>query len=178
VKIMRMLVVLCGLALLCLNLAAMAKSPEATAQLADSKGRPVGKATFVQKADGVHIDIQVQNLPPGKHGAHIHMVGKCDAPEFTTAGAHFNPTQKHHGALNPQGPHAGDIPNLTVDAKGKGRLKMVNPGVTLDSGPNSLLDADGSALIIHASADDEKTDPTGNSGARIACGGIRKKAGY
>jgi superoxide dismutase, Cu-Zn family len=178
VKIMRMLLVLGGLTLLCLNLAVMAKTPEATAQLVDSKGKPVGQATFVQKTDGVHIDIQVQNLPPGKHGVHIHMVGKCDAPEFTTAGGHFNPTGKHHGALNPQGPHAGDIPNLTVGPNGKGRLQMVNANVTLDNGPNSLLDADGSALVVHAAADDEKTDPTGNSGARIACGVIHKKAGY
>jgi Cu-Zn family superoxide dismutase len=169
------LLVLDCLVVLSMSLAALAKTPEAVAQLADSKGRPVGKATFVQKSDGVHIDIQVQNLPAGKHGVHIHMVGKCDAPEFTSAGGHFNPAGKHHGALNPEGPHAGDIPNLVVGANGKGRLQMVNKNVTLDAGPNTLLDADGSALIIHAAADDEKTDPTGNSGARIACGVLVKK---
>jgi Cu-Zn family superoxide dismutase len=116
----------------------------------------------------------VKGLPSGKHGFHLHAVGKCDPPEFTTAGAHFNPGRKRHGLKSAQGPHAGDLPNLEVGADGSGKLEYVTKLVTLGSGPASLFDADGTALVIHANPDDDVTDPTGNSGGRIACGTLRK----
>jgi Cu-Zn family superoxide dismutase len=123
----------------------------------------------------VRIVLEAQGLSPGAKGVHIHAVGKCDPPDFTTAGSHFNPAGRQHGALNPQGPHAGDLPNLTVGADGKGRLEASIELVTLLTGTNSVFDADGSAIVVHAAPDDFRTDPTGNSGARIACGVIGRK---
>ena len=110
----------------------------------------------------------------GLHAVHIHAVGKCDPPDFNSAGPHFNPTGKQHGALNPQGSHAGDLPNLNVGADGSGRLETASEQIALASGAASLWDADGSSLVVHAAPDDFKTDPTGNSGARIACGVLTK----
>jgi Cu-Zn family superoxide dismutase len=146
----------------------------ATAQLRDSKGQPAGLATFTQVPGGVRVVIEAKNLPPGPHGVHIHTVGKCDGPEFTTAGDHFNPEKKEHGTLNPQGAHAGDLPNMTIGTDGTGRLETMTERITLGAGASSLFDADGSSLVVHAAADDFKTDPTGNSGGRIACGVIVK----
>jgi len=133
----------------------------------------VGKASFWEDPDGVHILAQVQGLPPGEHGIHLHAVGKCDPPDFATAGGHFNPAGKQHGLRNPAGSHAGDLPNLEVAADGRGGLNHVNRQVTLAPGPRSLLGPDGTALVIHANPDDAVTDPSGNSGGRIACGIIR-----
>jgi Cu-Zn family superoxide dismutase len=132
-------------------------------------------ATLKQVSGGVRIVIEARRMPPGPRGVHIHEVGKCDGPQFTTAGEHFNPDKKQHGTLNPQGAHAGDLPNLTIAADGTGRLETMTERVTLGAGATSLLDADGSSIIVHGSPDDFKTDPTGNSGARIACGVIVKK---
>jgi Cu-Zn family superoxide dismutase len=144
---------------------------QATASIKDASGKTLGTATLVQQAGGVGIDVKVSGLPAGKHGIHLHAVGKCDGPDFATAGGHFNPESKQHGAQNPAGPHAGDLPNLTVAADGTGAFSGVDTRVTLAAGPaNSLFDADGTAIVIHAGEDDEKTDPAGNSGARIACG--------
>jgi Cu-Zn family superoxide dismutase len=112
-------------------------------------------------------------MPPGKHGIHVHAVGRCEAPEFKTAGAHFNPTDKQHGLQNPAGAHSGDLPNLVVDQEGRGKATFTAKGATLGEGKGSLLGPEGTALVIHADPDDEKTDPAGNSGARIACGVIR-----
>lgn len=140
--------------------------------VADSTGKSVGTATFVEKGRGVELTVNVSGLPPGKHGMHIHENGKCDRPGFAAAGAHFNPTGKHHGAGNPGGKHAGDLPNLEVRGNGTAQLTATAEGVTLGKGKNSLLKPGGTSLIIHAQPDDEKTDPTGNSGARIACGVI------
>jgi Cu-Zn family superoxide dismutase len=146
----------------------------ARAELGNAGGQTVATATLTQVGGAVRVVIEARGLPPGVKGVHVHAVGKCDPPEFTSAGSHFNPQGKQHGALNPQGPHAGDLPNLTIGADGKGRLESTTQLLTLASGPTSVFDADGSAIVIHAAPDDFKTDPTGNSGARIACGVIVK----
>jgi Cu-Zn family superoxide dismutase len=147
----------------------------ARAELKNGTGQPVGTATFTQVGNVVRVVVETQGLPRGTHGVHVHAVGKCDGPDFTTAGAHFNPVNRQHGALNPQGAHAGDLPNLEVGGDGKGRLESTTELLSLGSGTTSIFDGDGSALVIHAAPDDFKTDPTGNSGARIACGVIGKK---
>ncbi|MBI3637097.1 MAG: superoxide dismutase family protein [Candidatus Rokubacteria bacterium] len=147
----------------------------ATAEMKNANGQTVGTATFTEVSGGVRVVLEARDLPPGEKGVHIHAVGKCDPPQFTTAGGHFNPAGKQHGTLNPQGPHAGDLPNIVIGANGTGRLETFTDRVALSAGANSLFDADGSALVIHASPDDFKTDPTGNSGGRIACGLIVKK---
>lgn len=147
----------------------------ATAELRNAQGQPVGNATLSEVGGGVRVIVEARRLPPGAKGVHIHAVGKCDAPEFTTAGGHFNPTNRKHGLDNPDGPHAGDLPNITIAADGSGRLESMNERISLGGGSNSILDADGAAIVIHAAADDFKTDPTGNSGGRIACGVITKR---
>jgi superoxide dismutase, Cu-Zn family len=144
------------------------------AELRNASGQPVGTARFTQAGNVVRILVETTALPPGAHAVHVHAVGKCDPPDFTSAGPHFNPTGKQHGALNPAGSHAGDLPNLTVAPDGNGRMETTTEQLTLGSGPTTVWDADGSALIIHASPDDFKTDPTGNAGARIACGVLVK----
>jgi Cu-Zn family superoxide dismutase len=149
----------------------------ATAQIVDAQGQAVGSANLVQLGDAVRIVIEAKGLPPGMKGVHIHETGKCEGPGFTTAGGHFNPEGKQHGALNPQGMHAGDLANITIGSDGTGRLETTTKQVSLVGGPSMLLDADGSALVIHAAPDDFTTDPTGNSGARIACGVIGKSDG-
>jgi superoxide dismutase, Cu-Zn family len=147
----------------------------ARAELRNAGGQPVGTATFTQVGSVVRVVVEAQGLPRGAHGVHVHSVGKCDPPDFASAGPHFNPLTRQHGALNPQGAHAGDLPNIEVGADGKGRLESTTELLSLGSGTTSIFDADGSALVIHAAPDDFKTDPTGNSGARIACGVISKK---
>ena len=146
----------------------------ARAELRNAGGQTVATATLTQVGGALRVVIEARGLPPGVKGVHVHAVGKCDPSDFTSAGSHFNPQGKQHGALNPQGPHAGDLPNLTIGADGKGRLESTTQLLTLASGPTSVFDADGSAIVIHAAPDDFKTDPTGNSGARIACGVIVK----
>ena len=135
------------------------------AQLRTSQGASAGSATVTPVADGLALAVTVEGLPPGQHGVHIHMVGRCDAPTFESAGAHWNPSNRQHGLENAQGPHAGDMPNLTVGEDGRGSLEH-RLGGNLDN----FLDADGSALVVHAAVDDQRTDPSGNSGGRIACG--------
>ena len=147
----------------------------ARAELRNAGGQVVGTATLTQVGGAVRIVLEAHGLPAGVKGVHIHAVGRCDPPDFTSAGSHFNPQGRQHGALNAQGPHAGDLPNLTIGADGKGRLESTSQLVTLQTGPSSVFDADGSALVVHAAPDDFRTDPTGNSGARIACGVISKK---
>ncbi len=153
---------------------AVAAAPAARAVLKDAQGNEVGTATFQPQKDGVKIAVQVTGLSPGKHGFHVHAVGKCDPPDFKSAGPHFNPGGKKHGHLNPEGAHAGDLPNLTVGKDGKGQATYTAKEVTLGEGPRSLFGPEGTALVIHADPDDEKTDPTGNSGGRVACGVIEK----
>jgi len=147
----------------------------ARAELRNSGGQPVGTATLTQVGGVLRVLVEVQGLPRGAHGVHVHAVGKCDGPDFASAGPHFNPASRQHGALNPQGPHAGDLPNIEVGADGKGRLESTTEMLSLGSGTTSIFDSDGSALVVHAAPDDFRTDPTGNSGARIACGVITKK---
>jgi superoxide dismutase, Cu-Zn family len=147
----------------------------AGAELRNAGGQVVGTVTLTQVGGAVRVVLEAQGLPAGAKGVHIHAVGKCDPPEFTTAGSHFNPQGRQHGALNPQGPHAGDLPNITIGNDGKGRLESTIQLITLLAGPTSVFDADGSAIVVHAAPDDFRTDPTGNSGARIACGVIVKK---
>jgi Cu-Zn family superoxide dismutase len=156
--------------------ALQAGTPTATAELRNAQGQVVAHATFTQTAAGVRIVVDARGLPPGDKGIHIHEVGRCEPPTFTSAGGHFNPGRRQHGLENPAGPHAGDLPNIRIDAQGTGRLETTTDRVTLASGPTSLFDADGSALVIHAAPDDHRTDPTGNSGARIACGVISRVA--
>ena len=160
---------------LVLTVAAFGQKPTtAKAQLINGKGENVGTATLKQTPKGVSIAFTLSNLPPGTHGFHIHAVGACEAPDFKSAGGHFNPEGKKHGWENPEGHHAGDLQNLTVNSQGKAKGKIVIAGVTLGAGTNSLFGPKGTALVIHADADDMKTDPAGNAGARIACGVISK----
>jgi Cu-Zn family superoxide dismutase len=160
---------------LALPLVTTAAAPGAVATLRNAEGAEIGKATLSPRKGGVKVHVEVAKLTPGKHGIHLHAAGKCDAPDFTSAGPHFNPSDKHHGLHNPAGPHAGDLPNLVVGKDGKAKATFTAKGTTLGEGTGSLFGPDGTALVIHAGADDEKTDPAGNSGARIACGVIEKK---
>lgn len=142
----------------------------ATAELKDKDGKTVGMASFTGAGNGVRVRLEVKGLSAGLHAVHIHAVGKCEAPAFTSAGGHFNPAQKKHGYKSPDGAHAGDLPNMLVAKDGSGRFEALTDAVTLRSGPNSVFDADGSALVVHAGVDDYVTDPTGNAGDRAACG--------
>jgi superoxide dismutase, Cu-Zn family len=142
---------------------------KATAVLKDAKGGEVGKATLTSTPSGILLSIDLTAAPAGDHAIHIHTVGKCEPPDFKSAGDHFNPDKTKHGLMNAFGPHAGDMPNLHVPTDGKLQIEMLNPVVTLTK-ESALLDEDGSALVIHAGADDYKSDPAGNSGDRIACG--------
>jgi superoxide dismutase, Cu-Zn family len=160
--------------LMAASLLAQSAPPNAHAAIIDATGKSVGTATLTQTPGGVQVTATLTGLPPGTHGIHIHTVGKCDPPGFTTAGGHFNPDNKQHGMKNPMGAHAGDLPNFDVAADGTANVSLLAAHVTLGEGPNSLFHDGGTALVIHANADDYMTDPSGNSGARIACGVIEK----
>jgi superoxide dismutase, Cu-Zn family len=142
----------------------------AYAELKSGDGKTVGTATLREVTGGVVIQVQVKGLTRGLHAIHVHAVGKCEAPAFNSAGAHFNPGQKKHGLKSSDGPHAGDLPNMYVAKDGSGRYETLTDGITLKTGATSVLDADGSALVIHAGVDDDTTDPAGNAGDRAACG--------
>ena len=150
----------------------------ATAQLIDPQGASIGTATFTQLNDGlVKIEVEASGLTPGRHGVHIHGVGQCALgtnPAFASAGGHFNPGNADHGLHNPTGAHAGDLHNLVAQPDGTVNFVLTTTRVTLLAGATSLFDANGSALVIHAGADDQETNPAGNSGARVACGVIQR----
>jgi superoxide dismutase, Cu-Zn family len=164
------------LPILTLSIAVAAKAtPPTTVELKDAQGKSVGTAVLSGKSGkGVSLKVDLHDLPPGVHALHFHQKAQCDAPDFKSAGPHFNPEGKKHGLENPEGHHAGDMNNFTVNAQGHAKFKVVNKDVTLGDDSHSLFSNGGTALVVHAKADDMKTDPAGNAGDRIACGVITK----
>jgi superoxide dismutase, Cu-Zn family len=149
-----------------------AQAQTAKASLKDASGKDVGQVQLIQTPHGVLLKMSLKGVPPGERAFHIHAVGKCEPP-FTSAGGHFNPGGKKHGMEAKEGAHAGDMPNLHIPASGELVIEVANHAISLVKGqPNSVFDADGSSIVIHAGADDYKTDPTGNAGDRIVCGVI------
>jgi superoxide dismutase, Cu-Zn family len=144
-------------------------------RLLTADGNSLGEVELLQMAAGVQIIASVKGLPAGQYAMHLHAIGRCTGPDFASAGPHFNPGGKQHGRDNPMGAHAGDLPNLEVTQTGE--MNLMLPGLRLVDGDAPLLDADGAAVVLHARADDYRSDPAGNAGARIACGEIRKTGG-
>jgi len=157
-----------------LALTALPSAAKTKVELKDTQGKPVGTITVSQQGPGVSLKLHLHDLPPGQHAIHFHQNPKCDAPDFKSAGPHFNPDSKKHGLDNPEGHHAGDMQNFIIDVKGKADATLQDNDVTLGDGPHSLFSNGGTAIVIHAQADDMKTDPSGNSGDRIACGVVTK----
>jgi len=177
-RIIASLLILAGAGLIAGPMAAAriekgAARPAAHADVTDAKGATVATARFTQMEGGLRLVVDAKGLPPGMHGIHLHGVGLCEAPDYKSAGAHWNPMGRMHGLESPQGAHAGDLPNLRIGADGSGHLDTMIKGATLTGGHEPVLDADGTALVIHADPDDNHTDPAGNSGGRIACGVVR-----
>jgi Cu-Zn family superoxide dismutase len=150
--------------------AATEPSRLAWAELKNARGESVGSAILRDEGDRVRVVVHVTGLLPGRHGIHVHAVGRCEPPAFQSAGGHFNPLRKKHGLENPEGAHAGDLPDLEADASGRAEYVASTDRLTLAPGPTSVFDADGSAVVVHARADDQRTDPAGDSGERILCG--------
>ena len=179
---MKQLILLIGIGLiLCAIPSVQGQTPTGTtgtrpatagANLIDAEGRSVGQARLQQTPHGVLLTLDLKNATPGIHGLHIHDVGRCDRPSFESAGGHFNPSGRQHGFLNPGGPHAGDLPNINVPTTTQLSVEYVVADVTLDPGPRSLLDGNGSTIVMHAGKDDYMSDPAGESGDRLACGSI------
>jgi superoxide dismutase, Cu-Zn family len=148
-------------------------SDQTDVPMRDAAGRDLGTLTLASTPGGLVLSGRLTGLPPGSHGIHVHAVGRCEAP-FESAGPHWNPAGRQHGTANPNGPHLGDMPNITAAPDGSANVRVTTQGGTL-SGSDAILDSDGSAVVIHAQADDYRTDPSGNSGARIACGVVRSR---
>lgn len=142
----------------------------AQADIRDSSGRAVATSSVTATGDSLRVRVDATGLPAGAYGTHLHGIGLCQSPTFESAGPHWNPTGRRHGRDNPQGQHLGDLPNLLIGTDGRGSLEFTIPGAALAGGGAALLDSDGAAIVIHSRADDFRTDPSGNSGARIACG--------
>jgi Cu-Zn family superoxide dismutase len=168
--------VLLILLFLLIHMANAAAQTQARADIQDGAGKNIGSAVLSERGGGVLMTVNVKGLPQGLHAVHVHAVGKCEGPAFTSAGGHFNPLNKKHGFKNPDGPHAGDLPDMYVNKDGVGRYEVLIENITLGPGQTSVFDADGSTIIVHATADDNITDPAGNSGDRIACGVITRAA--
>ena len=155
------------------SFAAAQNAEKAQAFLYNAQGEEAGVVSFSQVPEGVKVGVEITNLPAGKHALHVHEKGECVAPDFKSSGGHFNPENAHHGFLNPQGPHAGDLPNIEVKSDGTAEASFITGRLTLERGKsNSILKADGTAVVIHAEPDDYLSDPAGMGGARIACGVI------
>ena len=173
--------VLVTLALAAAGLAAAGQSrgpagpagPSASVEINDASGSLRATGKLSQSAEGIAVHIEAHGMKPGSYGIHVHATGQCQGPDFKTAGGHWNPTGKQHGRDNPMGMHQGDLPNLVIGEGGNGVLDFTIAGGSLSNGPSALLDADGAAIVLHAAADDYKTDPSGNSGARVACGVVQ-----
>lgn len=146
----------------------------ATVTLRNANGLPAGTGVLTTSGDSIALKIAAFGLSAGEHGLHLHMIGKCETPAFSSAGGHLNPARHLHGIANPAGSHLGDLPNLAIDPNGAGALSVELGGTSAELDA-ALFDADGTALVIHADPDDYKTDPTGNSGARIACGVLQRR---
>ena len=150
------------------NMVTPAAAPQ-TIALNGTDGRPVGTLTLSEDPNGVTIKLDASAIPAGTHGVHLHEKGMCEGPKFESAGAHWNPAGKQHGRDNPQGAHLGDLANFEIGEGGTATTSFLVGGVTMTGTANALADADGTSLVVHAKADDYKTDPSGNSGDRVAC---------
>jgi superoxide dismutase, Cu-Zn family len=150
-------------------------APTASATLRDAQGATLGTATLVEADGGVRVRVSVKGVAPGLHGLHLHAVGKCEGPDFKSAGPHLNPAGKEHGLDNPKGSHAGDMPNLEVAADGTGTGEFLARGASLAAGAGSLFPEGGTSLVLHAAPDDMRSDPAGNAGARIGCGVVERR---
>jgi Cu-Zn family superoxide dismutase len=151
---------------------AVSADPSVTTTVRDASGRDLGTLTLTETGAGIAVAGRLTGLTPGDHGMHFHTVGRCDAPGFESAGEHWNPTNAQHGAQHPQGPHFGDMPNVSVGPDSIADVQATTAGGSLRGAQQALLDADGAALIIHASRDDQQTNPSGRSGNPVACGVI------
>lgn len=149
-------------------------APRARAELTDAKGKAAGTATLEETRDAVRIRVELRGLAPGPRAIHVHEHGRCEGPKFESAGGHFNPDGKEHGLGNPAGHHAGDLAGLVVGKDGTARAELVARGATLREGPRSLLREGGTALVVHAGADDHVSDPAGSAGDRVACGVVER----